>query len=81
MDYKKIYARHEALVSEDLIKSSDDVIDATIPDAPIGMVIYTVGKKVAKQKSLDGTWVSVQTVDDIIKSFKVFDQDGEVVEE
>lgn len=59
MDVKKIYSGEEALVSDTLIDSSDDVINAAIPASRAGMVIYTAGYKKAKQKSLDNKWISM----------------------
>lgn len=60
MDVKKIYSGEEALVSDSLIDSSDDVINTAIPASRAGMVIYTAGYKKAKQKSLDNKWISMQ---------------------
>lgn len=57
----KIYRRSEALVSERLINSSDAEIDAAIYNAEIGMIIYTAGYGIVKQKGLDGRWVTVST--------------------
>ena len=57
MDIKKIYRTRQALVSKELIMSSDSEIDAAISDAEPGMIIYTAGHTITKQKSLDGTWV------------------------
>lgn len=59
MDVKKIYSGEEALVSDTLIDSSDDVINTAIPASRAGMVIYTAGYKKAKQKSLDNKWISM----------------------
>lgn len=58
--YKKIYGRHEALVSSSLISLSDAEIDSAIPDTEPGWVIYTADLKTAKRKNLDGTWVEIE---------------------
>ena len=57
MDVKKIYRARKALVSDELIMSTDADIDAAILDAEPGMIIYTAGHSIVKQKSLDGSWV------------------------
>lgn len=54
---KKIYDKTEALVSDELIASSDKDINAAIPSAAPGMIIYNAGQTVVKQLSLDGKWV------------------------
>ena len=59
MNVKKMYNNDEALVSDELIEASDDVINASIPHSSVGMVIYTAGYKKAKQKSLDNKWISM----------------------
>lgn len=59
MKVKKIYSGEEALVSDELIASSDAVINAAIPASKAGMIIYTAGYKTAKQKSLDNKWISM----------------------
>lgn len=59
MMVKKIYSGEEALVSDELIASSDVVINAAIPASRAGMIIYTAGYKTAKQKSLDNKWISM----------------------
>lgn len=61
-DYKMIYRDYEALVSDELINSSDDEINAVFINAEAGMKIYTAGYNIVKQKGLDGKWVAV-TVD------------------
>ena len=61
VNYKKIYKQQEALVSDELINSSDTDITNTIPGATAGMVIYNAGQSTVKQMSLDGTWVPVAT--------------------
>lgn len=60
MAYKKIYAECEALVSDELINSSDEVINQTLHGSKAGMVIYTAGYKIIKQKSLDNKWIAMQ---------------------
>lgn len=40
-NYKMINSNEEALVSDDLIKKSDEEINKAIPSAAAGMVIYT----------------------------------------
>ena len=57
MDIKKIYRSRKALVSDELINSSDAEIDAAILDVEAGMVIYTAGHKIVKERSLDGSWI------------------------
>lgn len=59
MAYKKIYAESEALVSDELINSSDEVINQTLQGSKAGMVIYTAGYKIIKQKSLDNKWIAM----------------------
>lgn len=59
MAYKKIYAECEALVSDELINSSDEVINQTLQGSKSGMVIYTAGYKIIKQKSLDNKWIAM----------------------
>ena len=59
MDVKNIYKHNEALVSDGLIGSSDAEINKALPDAEAGMVIYTAGRTVVKQKALDGSWVAM----------------------
>ncbi len=59
-DYMKIYNQEEALVTDDIIDASDEVIDAAIPYARPGMFIYNAGQSKVKQKGLDGKWVTVQ---------------------
>lgn len=54
---KKIYDKAEALVSDELIASSDKDINAAIPSAAPGMIIYNAGQTIVKQLSLDGKWV------------------------
>lgn len=54
---KKIYDKAEALVSDELIASSDKDITAAIPGAAPGMIIYNAGQTIVKQLSLDGKWV------------------------
>lgn len=60
MEYKKIYTSDEALVSDTLIDSSDDAINAQLPDFKAGAIIYTAGYAKVKQKALDNSWVNVQ---------------------
>lgn len=59
MDVKKIYSNKKAMVSDALIESSDETINAAIKDSTVGMIIYTAGYAKAKQKSLDNTWVTI----------------------
>lgn len=59
MDVKKMYSNNVAMVSDDLFDSSDDEINDAIKNSTAGMIIYTAGFAKAKQKSLDGKWVSV----------------------
>lgn len=59
MDVKNIYKHNEALVSDGLIGSSDAEINKALPDAEAGMVIYTAGHAIEKQKALDGSWVTM----------------------
>lgn len=61
MDIKKIYSNAEALVSDDLINSSDAVINAHLPHSAPGYVIYTAGYATIKQKSLDNKWIAVSS--------------------
>ena len=56
---KKIYKQREALVSDELINSSDAEIDAAIYAVEPGMIIYTAGRGIIKQRGLDGRWVRV----------------------
>lgn len=57
MNVKKIYRPRQALVSDELINSSDAEINAAILDSDAGMIIFNAGRSIVKQKSLDGTWV------------------------
>lgn len=59
MELKKIYRKAEALVSDGLIGSSDAEINKALPEAEAGMVIYTAGHAIEKQKGLDGSWVTM----------------------
>lgn len=58
---KKIYKQREALVSDELMNSSDAEIDAAIYAAEPGMIIYTAGRGIVKQRGLDGRWVRMST--------------------
>lgn len=59
MDIKKIYKRHEALVSDKLIGSSNDIINEHLAEFKPGDIIYTAGYAIVKQKDLNGNWVDV----------------------
>ena len=59
MSFKKIYNKQEVLVSEDLISSSDDVINEVLYTCEPGTIIYTAGYSVIKQKSIDNKWIKV----------------------
>lgn len=59
MNVKHTYRNEEALVTDELINASDDVINNAIPFSAAGMIIYTAGYQKAKQKSLDNKWISV----------------------
>lgn len=61
MNIKKIYSNAEALVSDDLINSSDAVINARLPHSEPGYVIYTAGYAIIKHKSLDNKWVAISS--------------------
>lgn len=58
-DYKMIYRDYEAMVSDELINSSDDELNAVFKNAEAGMIIYTAGYNVIKQKGIDGKWETV----------------------
>lgn len=58
---KKIYKQREALVSDELMNSSDAEIDAAIYAVEPGMIIYTAGRAIVKQRGLDGRWVRMST--------------------
>lgn len=61
MDVKHIYEQQEALVSDALFAQSDAALNTAFPYSEPGMLIYTAGYKKAKQKSLSGTWVAIDT--------------------
>lgn len=52
----KIYNCAEAMVSDELMNSSDDVINAALSGFEAGAIIYTAGYKKVKQKALTGAW-------------------------
>lgn len=60
MEAKMIYTNEEALVSDDLINQSDDAINKALPYSRAGMVIYTAGYVLAKQKSLNNKWIAIK---------------------
>lgn len=59
MNIKNIYKINTALVRDDVINLSNDDINDILPNSDPGMVIYTAGYKMIKQKSLTGEWVDV----------------------
>lgn len=83
MDVKHIYRHNEVLVGENLINQGDAAINAALPNAEAGTVIYTAGYGVVKQKNLNGEWVTmeiggggggakVNAYDSIKKSSRIF---------
>ena len=56
MDRIKIYTHDEAMVSDSLMDSDSDAINAALPSFKLGAVIYTVGYKKVKQKAITGLW-------------------------
>lgn len=56
---KKIYSYTEAMVSDELMNSGDDAINAALPDFKAGAIIYTAGYSKVRQKALTGSWVPV----------------------
>lgn len=59
MDEKHIYQHPELLVSDTFFEKNDAAINAAIPNAEAGTIMYTAGYKKLKQKNLTGSWVEI----------------------
>lgn len=58
-NYKKLYNPDEILVTDELVNSGDDVINAALPESRIGDMIHNAGYQICKQKGLDGKWIAI----------------------